>query len=47
MYAESDDPNSARARFYHDELQVITAEITGLQEQLIATPPRHNTTPRS
>lgn len=47
MHAEADDLNSARARFYHDEAQEISFEVAKLQENLIATPPRHNTTPRS
>ena len=47
MYAEDDDPSSARARFYHDEAQAIALEVASLQEQLITTPPRHNTTPRT
>lgn len=47
MYAEDDDPSSARARFYHDEAQAIALEVASLQEQLITTPPRHNTIPRT
>jgi phage host-nuclease inhibitor protein Gam len=43
MYAEADDPRSARARFYHEEAQEIASEVASLQEQLIATPPRHIT----
>ena len=47
MFAESDDPNSARARFYQDEVQQITEEIASLEEPLIATPTSQNTTPRT
>ena len=47
MYAESDDPNSARARFYQDEVEQITHEIASLEEPLIATPISRNGTPRT
>jgi hypothetical protein len=46
MYAETDDPNSSRARFYQDELQRITFEITTIQQE-VRTPTRQNTTPRT
>ena len=47
MYAESDDPNSARARFYQEEVEQITHEIASLEEPLIATPISRNGTPRT
>ena len=47
MYAKSDDPNSARARFYQDEVQQIAHEIALLEEPLIATPISRNGTPRT
>ena len=47
LYAEDDDPSSARARFYQDEAEEIASEVASLQEQLITTPPRNNTTPRT
>ena len=47
MYAESDDPNSARARFYLEEAQQIAREIESLEEPLIATPISRNGTPRT
>jgi hypothetical protein len=47
MLAEADDPNSAQARFYHDEAQEISFEVAKLHENLITPPPHHNTTPRS
>jgi len=47
MFAESDDPNSARARFYQDEVEQIAYEIASLQESLIATPISRNATPRT
>jgi hypothetical protein len=47
MHAEAEDLNSAWARFYHDEAQEISFEVAKLQENLITTPPCHNTTPRS
>lgn len=47
MYAESDDPNSARARFYQDEVEQIMHEIASLEEPLIATPISRNGTPRT
>jgi hypothetical protein len=47
MFAESDDPNSARARFYQDEVEQIAQEIASLQEPLITTPISRNATPRT
>jgi hypothetical protein len=47
MYAESDDPNSARARFYQDEVEQITHEIASLEEPILRTPISQNRTPRT
>jgi hypothetical protein len=47
MYAESEDPTSSLARFYQEEEQVMRSQVASLQEQLIATPVRQNTTPRT
>ena len=46
MYAETDDPDSSRAKFYQDELKRIELEIATIQQE-VRTPTRQNTTPRS
>ncbi len=47
MYDKSDDPNSAWARFYQDEVEQIAHEIASLEGPLIATPISRNGTPRT
>jgi hypothetical protein len=47
MYAEADDPTSTWATFYLEEAQRIALEIAALHKNSIATPVRHNTTPRT
>jgi phage host-nuclease inhibitor protein Gam len=47
MNAKSDDPNSAWAKFYQDEVEQIAHEIASLEEPLIATPTSRNGTPRT
>jgi hypothetical protein len=47
MFAESDDPTSARARFYKNEVQQITDEIAALEHPLMRTPVSRNGTSRN
>jgi hypothetical protein len=46
-YAETDDQDSRKARFYLEEEQRIMLRIASMGESTIATPTRQNTTPRT
>ena len=47
MLAESDDPSSARARFYQEEVQQINEEVEALLQPFNATPISQIGTPRT
>jgi hypothetical protein len=47
IYAESDDPNIAWARFYQDKVEQIAHKIASFEEPFIATPISQNGTPRT
>jgi hypothetical protein len=46
-YAETDDQDSRKARFYLEEEQRIMVKIASMEESTLATPTRQNTTPRT
>ena len=47
MRAETDNPTSTRAIFYQEEEHRIVSEIEAIEHNLVGTPTRQNTTPRS